>query len=133
MLRKIAASTAVLSLALAGVALAAPSGTYSGKTSQKYPISLKVSRAKVAKIVYTANYRGGCGSSMITTFKGHIAINKHGNFNAKVHPNSEATLRIKGHFKGKTVSGSFTSTVITGGIHTHTCSTVKINFTAKHK
>jgi hypothetical protein len=51
-----------------------------------------------------------------------------------VRPNSESTLNIKGHFKGKTVSGSFVGALTEGGIHPHTCSTVKkINFTAKHK
>lgn len=138
MLRKIAVYTAVSMVALAGVALAAASGGYSGKTSQKLAISLKVNHAKITKVRFTARYRGTCGGSgvggLITTFTGHIAVNKHGTFNAKVRPNSASVLKIKGHFKGRTVKGSFTSSVTEGGIHgSHTCSTAKITFTAKHK
>jgi hypothetical protein len=119
---------AALAVALAGSASAASSGLYTGKTSQKLKITIKVSKAKVVAVHYIAKY-GSCGE-----FQGvdtaHIAI-KANKFSATVHPNSETVDKLSGRFKGANLSGTLDSTVTTGGIHPTTCLSGKVKFSAK--
>jgi hypothetical protein len=127
-LRRIVVLGAVMAVALAAVASAASSGTYTGKTSQQLKITVKVSKAKVVKVGYTAKY-GSCGE-FIGTDNVKIAI-KNNKFSATVHPNSETVDKLSGTFNGQKVSGSLTSTVTTGGIHPTTCHSGKVTFSAK--
>ncbi len=128
MLRRIVVLGAALAVAVAAVASAASSGLYTGKTSQKLKISVKVTNGKVVKVGYVASY-GSCGE-FIGTDKVKIAI-KSNKFSATVHPNSETVDKISGSFKGQKVSGTLTSTVTTGGIHPTTCHSGKVTFSAK--
>jgi hypothetical protein len=127
-LRRIVVLGAALAVALAAAASAASPGLYTGKTSQKLKISVKVSGAKVVKVGYVAKY-GSCGE-----FTGadnvKIAI-KSNKFSATVHPNSETVDKVSGSFKGQKVTGSLVSTVTEGGIHTTTCHSGKLTFSAK--
>lgn len=128
MLRRIGALAAVLAVTMAAVASAASSGLYTGKTSQKLRIAVKVSKGHVVKVTYVAEY-GSCGE-----FDGSdvakIPINGN-KFNATVHPNSETVDKLSGTFAHQRVSGSLTSTVTTGGIHPTTCHSGKVKFNAK--
>ena len=119
---------AVLAIALTAAASAASAGLYTGKTSQKLAISVKVSGGKVTKVDYVAKY-GSCGE-FDGADKVKIAV-KGNKFSATVHPNSETVDKLSGKFKGTSVSGSLNSVVTTGGIHPQTCKSGKVTFTAK--
>jgi hypothetical protein len=119
---------AVLAIALAAAASAASAGLYTGKTSQKLAISVKVSGGKVTKVDYAAEY-GSC-DEFTGADKVKIAI-KGNKFSATVHPNSETVDKLSGTFKGSKLSGSLSSVVTTGGIHPQTCKSGKVTFTAK--
>jgi hypothetical protein len=127
-LRRIGILGAVLAVTMAAVASAASSGLYTGKTSQKLKISVKVSKGHVVKVSYVADY-GSCGA-----FDGSdgvkIAI-KGNKFNATVHPNSETVDKLSGTFTDHRVSGALNSTVTTGGIHPTTCHSGRVTFNAK--
>jgi hypothetical protein len=126
--RRILALGTVLAVATATGALAASSGLYTGKTSQKLSITVKVSKGKVVKVDYFARF-GSCGE-LSAVDKVKIAI-KGGKFSATVHPNSEAVDKLTGRFKGQAVSGTLSSVVMLGGIHPSTCRTGKVTFSAK--
>lgn len=128
MLRRIVVLGAALAVAMAAVASAASSGLYTGKTSQKLKITVKVSGGKLVKVDYAAVY-GSC-NELLGTDKVKIAI-KSNKFSATVHPNSETVDKLSGTFKGQKVSGTLTSTVTTGGIHPMTCHSGKLTFSAK--
>lgn len=128
MLRRIGVLGAVLAVTMAAIASAAPSGLYTGKTSQKLEISVKVSNGHVRKVSYVAEY-GSCGE-----FDGSDTVNiaiKGNKFNATVHPNSETVDKLSGTFTDQRVSGALTSTVTTGGIHPMTCHSGRVTFNAK--
>jgi hypothetical protein len=127
-LRRIGVLGAVLAVTMAGIASAAPSGLYTGKTSQALKISVKVSKGHVRKVSYVAEY-GSCGEfDGSDTVKIAIKGNK---FNATVHPNSETVDKLSGTFTDQRVSGTLTSTVTTGGIHPTTCHSGRVTFNAK--
>lgn len=118
----------MLAVTMAAVASAAPSGLYTGKTSEKLKISVKVSNGRVVKVSYVAKY-GSCGE-----FDGSDAVKiaiKGNKFNATVHPNSETVDKLSGTFTNRRVSGALTSTVTTGGIHPTTCHSGRLTFNAK--
>jgi hypothetical protein len=117
-----------LAVAVAAVASAASSGLYTGKTSQRLKITVKVTGGKVVKVDYSATY-GSCGE-LINTDKVKIAI-KSNKFSATVHPNSETVDKLSGNFKGQNLSGTVNSTVTTGGIHPMTCHSGKVTFSGK--
>ena len=95
MLRKIGVLGAALVVTMAAVASAAPSGLYTGKTSQKLNIAVKVSKGHVVKVSYVAEY-ASCGEfDGSDTVKIAIKGNK---FNATVHPNSESVDKLSGTF-----------------------------------
>ncbi|MDQ6806727.1 MAG: hypothetical protein M3065_17590 [Actinomycetota bacterium] len=128
MLRRTLVAGSVVALATAAGASAASPGLYMGKTSQKQTISVQVTGGKVVKVVYFAKY-GACGD-----FSGQdkVAITiKNNKFSATVHPNSETVDQVSGTFKGKAVSGTLSSTVITGGLHGSVCHSGKLKFSAK--
>jgi phosphate-selective porin len=108
-LRRIVVLGVALAVALAAAASAASAGLYTGKTSQKLQISVKVSGGKVVKVSYTASNK----------------------FSATVHPDSETVDKLSGGFKGQRVTGTLDSTVTEGGIHTTTCHSGKLTFSAK--
>lgn len=113
---------------MAAVASAAPSELYTGKTSQKLNIAVKVSKGHVVKVSYVAEY-GSCGKfDGSDTVKIAIKGNK---FNATVHPNSESVDKLSGTFTGQRVSGALNSTVTTGGIHPMTCHSGRVTFNAR--
>ena len=126
-LRRIVVLGAALAVAMAAVASAASSGLYTGRTSQKLKITVKVSGGKVVKVDYAAVY-SSC-NELINTDKVKIAIRSN-KFSATVHPNSETIDKLSGAFKGQKVSGAITSTVTTGGIHPMTCRSGKVTFSA---
>ena len=128
MLRRIVVLGAALAVAMAAVASAASSGLYTGKTSQKLKITVKVSNGHVVKVGYVAQY-GSCGE-LEGSDKVKIAI-KGNKFSATVHPNSETVDKLSGTFTGHKVSGALNSTVTTGGIHPMTCRSGKVTFGAK--
>lgn len=118
----------LLAVAIAAGAVAASSGVYTGKTSQKLKITVKVSKGNVSRVTYFAKY-GSCGEfSGIDNMK--IAI-KNNKFSKTVHPNSEVVDKLSGSFKGKNVSGTLSSVLSLGGIHPSTCRTGKLKFSAK--
>lgn len=128
MVRRIFVLGAVLAVAIAASALAASSGLYSGKTSQKLKITVKVSKGKVVKVDYVAKY-GSCGEfTGVDNVQIQIKSNK---FSATVHPNSETVDKLSGSFKGKNVRGTLSSLVTTGGIHPSMCRSGKLTFSAK--
>jgi hypothetical protein len=127
-LRRIVVLGSALAVVFAAVASAAASGVYNGKTSQKLQISVKVSGGKVVKVGYVARY-GSCGE-FTGADKVKIAI-KSNKFSATVHPNSETVDKLSGSFKGQKVAGTLTSTVTEGGIHSTTCHSGKLSFSAK--
>lgn len=128
MLRKIGVLGAALVVTMAAVASAAPSGLYTGKTSQKLNIAVKVSKGHVVKVSYVAEY-ASCGEfDGSDTVKIAIKGNK---FNATVHPNSESVDKLSGTFTRQRVSGALNSTVTTGGIHPMTCHSGRVTFNAK--
>jgi hypothetical protein len=127
-LRRIGLLGAVLAVTMTAIASAAPSGLYTGKTSQELKISVKVSKGHVRKVSYVAEY-GSCGEfDGSDTVKIAIKGNK---FNATVHPNSETVDKLSGSFTDQRISGALTSTVTTGGIHPTTCHSGKVTFNAK--
>ena len=128
MVRRIFVLGAVLAVAIAAGASAAASGRYAGKTTQKLKVTVEVSKGKVVKVAYVAKY-GSCGE-FSGVDKAHIAI-RHNKFRATVHPNSETVDKLSGSFEGKSVSGTISSSVITGGIHPTTCKSGKVKFSAK--
>ncbi len=128
MLRRIGLLGAALAVTMTAIASAAPSGLYTGKTSQELKISVKVSKGHVRKVSYVAEY-GSCGEfDGSDTVKIAIKGNK---FNATVHPNSETVDKLSGTFTDQRVSGALTSTVTTGGIHPTTCHSGRVTFNAK--
>jgi hypothetical protein len=118
----------VLAVGIATAASAASSGLYTGQTSQKLKVTVKVSQGKVVKVGYVARY-GSCGQPMGAD-KVKIQI-KNNKFSATVHPNSETVDKISGSFNGTKVSGTIHSTVTLGGIHPTTCKSGKLKFSAK--
>lgn len=128
MVRRIFVLGAVLAVAIAAGASAASSGLYSGKTSQKLKITVKVSKGKVVKVDYVAKY-GSCGEfTGVDNVQIQIKSNK---FSATVHPNSETVDKLSGSFKGKNVRGTLSSLVTTGGIQPSMCRSGKLTFSAK--
>ena len=118
---------AVLTVAVAAGSSAASPGLYTGKTSQKLKITVKVSNGKIAKLAYVIKY-GSCGE-----FSGadtHISIERN-KFSATIHPNSEVTDKLSGTFRGRAVSGTLSSSLALGGIHPSTCRSGKGTFSAK--
>jgi hypothetical protein len=119
----------VLAVAIAAAASAAAAGLYTGQTSQKLKISVKVANGKVVGVDYTAKYGSSCGE-LIGTDKVKIAITNN-RFSATVHPNSETVDKLGGTFKRNHVTGTLNSTVTTGGIHPMKCHSGKVTFSAK--
>jgi hypothetical protein len=141
MIRRIAAATAASTLALAGVALAAQSGTYSGKTSQrKGTISLKVSGHKVVHVAFVDGTGVGakCGPDgavdpqFPVSFSSHMTIGAHGTFSGTASPRQLEAFKISGRFTGKSVSGSFTDSIPIGQDtgNGFTCKSGKVTFKA---
>jgi hypothetical protein len=127
-MRRIFVLGAALAVVFAADASAASSGTYTGTTSQKQKVTLKVSGGKVVRFAYSATY-GACGdASGVDKVKIVIKKNK---FSATVHPNSEVVDKLSGTFKGNKVTGTITSSLAEGGIHPKTCKTGKLKFSAK--
>jgi hypothetical protein len=118
----------VLAVAIAAGASAASSGVYTGKTSQKLKITVKVSKGKVVKVAYVAKY-GSCGE-FTGVDRAQLAIRSN-KFSATVHPNSATVDKLTGRFKGKNLSGTLSSKVTTGGIHPTACRSGKVKFSAK--
>jgi hypothetical protein len=119
---------AVLAVGIAAAASAASSRVYTGQTSQKLKITVKVSKGKVVRVDYVAKY-GSCGE-LSGADKVKIAI-KGNTFSATVHPNSETVDKLSGSFKGKKLSGTLSSSVTLGGIHASKCKSGKLKFSAK--
>ncbi|MEO6857516.1 MAG: hypothetical protein ABI323_02880 [Solirubrobacteraceae bacterium] len=143
--RRIAMLAVTGLVALAGVAIAAPSGTYSGTTSQKLggkpdSISLTVSHGSLTRAVFVARLPHGpasCANSQGGTFtmnRGRLKINKHGKFSGKLtfHGGLPESATFTGRFKGTSVSGSLNARLESDSIHgAHTCTSGKVTFRAK--
>jgi hypothetical protein len=131
---RVAALTVIVVLALTGIAAAASSGTYTGKSTQKgksYPFGLKVSGGKVVALAGAANAK--CGIVYATKkapFKLSVPI-RHNSFSARIKlssgPAKGSVLTLSGGFKGSTVSGSFGGSLHESG---KTCSIPKSSFHA---
>ncbi len=128
MVRRILVVGTMLAIVIAVSASAASSGLYSGETSQKLKITVKVSRGKVVRFDYIARY-GSCGE-FTGADKLNVAI-KRSKFSVIVHPNSETSDKLNGRFNGKNLKGTLTSSVTTGGIHPTTCTSGNVRFSAK--
>jgi hypothetical protein len=128
MVRRILTLGTVLAVAITAMAAGAPSGLYTGKTSQRLKITVKVSRGNVTKVFYTAKY-GKCGTlSALDNVQIRL---RHNKFNTTVRPNSETVDKVSGRFRGKNLSGTLSSSVRTGGIHPTTCRSGKLTFSAR--
>jgi hypothetical protein len=128
MVRRILTLGTVLAVAITAMAAGAPSGLYTGKTSQRLKITVKVSKGKVSYVFYTAKY-GKCG---MTSASDNVQIRlRHNRFGATAHPNAETVDKISGRFRGKNLSGTLSSTISTGGIHPITCKSGRLTFSAR--
>ncbi len=131
---RVAALTVIVVLALAGIAAAAASGTYSGKSasnSGSYKFGLKVSGGRIVGLAGAAS--GSCGF-VYKTAKDPLKVSvpiRHNAFSASIKLTSGiakgTVLSLSGHFKGSTVSGSFGGSLVEGGKR---CSLVKQSFRA---
>jgi hypothetical protein len=119
---RVAALTVVVVLALTGIAAAASSGTYTGKSTQKgksYDFGLKVSGGKIVALAGAASAK--CGIVYATRkkpFSLSVPI-RHNSFNANIKLNSGpakgSVLTLSGSFNGSNVSGSFGGSLAESG------------------
>ena len=119
---RVAALTVIVVLALAGLATAASSGTYTGTSSQNgksYPFGLKVSGGKIVALAGAAS--ASCGIVYATKqkpFPLSVPI-RHNSFSASIKLNSGpakgSVLRLSGSFRRSTVSGSFGGSLAESG------------------
>jgi hypothetical protein len=119
---RVAALTVVVVLALAGIAVAASSGTYTGKSSQSgksYSFGLKVSGGKIVALAGGASAK--CGIVYATKkkpFSLSVPI-RHNSFSASIKlssgPAKGSVLTLSGSFKGSKVSGSFGGSLVESG------------------
>jgi hypothetical protein len=137
------ALTAAGLLALAGTAVAAPSGEYGGLTSQKVGgdalrITLTVAGGALANVNVDAvvDHGGaacsltGEGGSSFDFGEGSARIDQQGNFDGTLKdPNSES-MKISGRFTGHTATGSFEIKARAVGQTTTACSSGSVTFTA---
>jgi hypothetical protein len=133
---------AAVVLASAGAAFATKSGVWSGSTNQPYngggmPFALQVSKGRVTAIFYGANFTGSsqCAESdspdaqRLDPNTGFAGLKiKHRKFAAKFEDSYGEHITVSGRFKGRNLTGSFSDSFSTAGIH---CSTGKVRFTAK--
>ena len=129
---RVVALTVIVVLGLTGLAVAASSGTYTGKSTQKgksYDFGLKVSGGKIVALAGAASAK--CGIVYATKkkpFSLSVPI-RHNSFSASVKLNSGpakgSVLTLSGSFKGSTVSGSFGGSLVEGG---KKCSIPKSSF-----
>ena len=119
--------------AIAGVALAGvPAETYyNGSTSQGGHVHLTLDGNKLAIFRYTANYvcPGGIPPSgeIEIAIPAELAL-KQGGFSGTFKDSAGGVEKIKGKFKGKQVSGSFSETFPNGAA---TCQTGTVTYKAK--
>jgi hypothetical protein len=129
---RVAALTVLVALAMTGLAAAATSGTYTGKSTQKgksYKFGLKVSGGKVVGLAGAAS--ASCGF-IYATAKAPLALSvpiHHNSFNASIPIKKGlakgSVLTLSGSFKGSTVSGSFGGSLVESGKR---CSLPKSSF-----
>jgi hypothetical protein len=129
---RVVALTVIVVLALTGLAAAATSGTYTGKSSQNgksYPFGLKVSGGKIVALAGEASAK--CGIVYATKkapFSLSVPIH-HNSFSASIPiksgPAKGSVLTLSGSFKGSTVSGSFGGSLAESG---KKCSIAKSSF-----
>jgi hypothetical protein len=141
MIRRIGALVGAGALALAGVASAATTGTYSGKTSQHNgTISLKIKNGSVVHVAFVDGTGKGSGCSSFATpqpqfpvsFKAHMPIAKNGTFSGTASPRDQEVFKLTGHVSGSKITGSFTDKVPIGQLTSKgfTCSSGKVKYTA---
>jgi hypothetical protein len=113
--RRILAVAVLAALALASAAWAAPNGKYSGKSkltisgsTVTHPFSLTVKHGKVTEVSLIAG--SSCADlDGAAGLDAHFKINKHNRFSGTLKW-ARFTLKFKGTFKLKHVTGSFTGT-----------------------
>ena len=110
-MRRILGIAVACVLALAGVAAAATSGTYTGTSSvtisgfkASHPFGLTVKRGRVVKVELVlgatcATLNGTAG------VKAKLPINRRGHFGGAIKA-GDFTLKLQGTFKGNAVTGS---------------------------
>jgi hypothetical protein len=141
MIRRISALATVGAITFVGVASAAQSGTYAGRTSQHSgTISLKVSHGKIVHVTFADGTGIGSGCSSFgapdpqfpVSFKAHMPIAKNGTFSGNASPRDEEVFKITGHVSGNRITGSFTDRIPIGQLTSHpfTCSSGKVTYTA---
>ncbi len=129
---RVTALTVIAALALTGIAAAAASGTYTGRSashSASYKFGLKVSGGKIVALAGEAT--GKCGLVYATAkkpLKLDVPI-RHNSFDATIKLNhgvaKGTVLKLSGHFKGSTVSGAFGGSLVEFG---KTCSLTQQSF-----
>ncbi|MGO9975100.1 MAG: hypothetical protein ACLP01_20320 [Solirubrobacteraceae bacterium] len=140
---RIVAFAAAGLLALAGVAVAAPSGQYGGPTSQKVGgsplrITLTVAGGALAKVSVDAVVEqggaacslNGAGGSTFDFSRGTVRIDRQGKFDGTLKDPNNESVTISGRFKGHTAAGSFEIETPSVGQGTATCSSGRVTFTA---
>ncbi len=140
---RIVSFAAAGSLALAGVAVAAPSGQYGGPTSQKLGgsalrITVTVAGGALTNVSVDALVEQGgaacsltgAGGSSFDFSRGTVRIDRQGKFDGELkEPNSES-VKISGRFTGHTAAGSFEIEAPAVGQGAATCSSGRVTFTA---
>ena len=130
-----------LTIASAGVALAASGGTYTGTskisldgTTATHPFAIKVKAGKIVSLSLVAT--GNCGALVAPTnapLKVSVPISANtfsSTIKLDISGASGGTLKLAGRFKGAKVAGSFSGRLIESATHSK-CAIVKQTFTAK--
>jgi Flp pilus assembly protein TadG len=129
-----------LTIASAGVALAASAGTYSGTakirvdgTTATHPFTLKVKAGKIVSLSLIAT--GNCGTLVASTsapLKVSVPISANtfsSTITLSVGTVKGDSIKLAGRFKGAKVSGSFSGRLVESATN-RTCPIVKQTFVA---
>jgi len=129
-MRKLALLTASLTLGIAGVALAATTFRFSGKTSQKLGITL-VLHGQMLDMHYAAMYSctGGGRPSRPQPTDVVDAVLHHGSWSGSETVGHNDVVHTSGKIVGRTATGNFSETYTSRG--GHICRSGKVSFTAR--
>jgi hypothetical protein len=129
--RRLGVIACVTAMACGGVAMAAGTPTFKGKTSQKKAIRFKFAAGRISGLHFTVNLTCSNGDPLTDTESGFQATKvSHGKFSDDQIGKTDE-VKLRGRIKGKKASGKITvSDKISPSV---TCGPQTVKFTARRR